>query len=332
MPQPKLGDVAALAGVSPTTVSRVLNNRGYISEATRAKVYDAMKQIGYRPNAIARSLQGQKSQLIGLIFPSVANPFYGEMAYRIESHLADHGYKTILCNSNDHPESEQRYLDMLLANQVDGVITGAHSHVVENFPHFGAPLVTIDRVDTGKAPNVSCDNFDGAYRATRLLIETGATHIAHITSTLSPDNKRQQGYHHAIQEAGLTPYLLELGFTTPHATTREKIESYLQENPQVTAIFASNDLYAAAVLDYARTHQLSVPHDLQVIGFDGTEATRSLLPHLTTVVQPIDTIASHAVDHLIHTIAGHSEPLNPSDCLPVSIHLGSTTRPPQDSF
>lgn len=325
MPQPKLGDVAALAGVSPTTVSRVLNNRGYISEATRAKVYDAMKQIGYRPNAIARSLQGQKSQLIGLIFPSVANPFYGEMAYRIESHLADHGYKTILCNSNDHPESEQRYLDMLLANQVDGVITGAHSHVVENFPHFGAPLVTIDRVDTGKAPNVSCDNFDGAYRATRLLIETGATHIAHITSTLSPTNKRQQGYLTALAEAGLTPYLLELGFTTPHATTREKIESYLQENPQVTAIFASNDLYAAAVLDYARDRGMTVPEQLQVIGFDGTEAVRSLLPHLTTVVQPIDAIAQRAVAQLCHAMSGAEEALAGCNVLPVDIYQGSTT-------
>lgn len=159
MPKPKLGDVAALAGVSPTTVSRVLNNRGYLSETTRVKVFDAMQQLGYRPNAIARSLQGQKSQLIGLVFPSVANPFYGEMAYRIESHLADIGYKTILCNSNDHPESEQRYLDMLIANQVDGVITGAHSQVVANFPHLGAPLITIDRQHTGRGPNISCDNF-----------------------------------------------------------------------------------------------------------------------------------------------------------------------------
>ncbi|MCR8526211.1 LacI family transcriptional regulator, partial [Escherichia coli] len=142
MSQPKLSDVAALAGVSPTTVSRVLNNRGYLSEKTRSSVFEAMKTLGYRPNAIARSLQGRKSQLIGLVFPSVAHPFYGEMAYRLESHLADAGYKTILCNSGDRPEAEQRYLDMLLANQVDGVITGAHSQLVAQFPLMGAPLVT----------------------------------------------------------------------------------------------------------------------------------------------------------------------------------------------
>ena len=92
MAKPKLSDVAARAGVSPTTVSRVLNNRGYLSESTRTKVHNAMRELGYRPNAIARSLQGQRSQTVGLIFPTVANPFYGEMVYRLESYLAEAGY------------------------------------------------------------------------------------------------------------------------------------------------------------------------------------------------------------------------------------------------
>ena len=104
MAKPKLSDDAALAGGSPTTVSRVLNNRGYLSENTRTKVHEAMRELGYRPNAIARSLQGQRSQMVGLIFPTVANPFYGEMVYRLESYLAEEGYRVILCNSDDHPE------------------------------------------------------------------------------------------------------------------------------------------------------------------------------------------------------------------------------------
>ncbi|WP_298489841.1 LacI family DNA-binding transcriptional regulator [uncultured Rothia sp.] len=93
MAKPKLSDVAARAGVSPTTVSRVLNNRGYLSENTRTKVHEAMRELGYHPNAIARSLQGQRSQTVGLIFPTVANPFYGEMVYRLESYLAEEGYR-----------------------------------------------------------------------------------------------------------------------------------------------------------------------------------------------------------------------------------------------
>ena len=129
MAKPKLSDVAALAGVSPTTVSRVLNNRGYLSEATRTKVHEAVQQLGYRPNAIARSLQCQRSQTVGLIFPTVANPFYGEMVYQLENHLADAGYRVILCNSEDHPEQEKRYLDMLFANPVDGIITAGQTSI-----------------------------------------------------------------------------------------------------------------------------------------------------------------------------------------------------------
>ncbi|WP_237225330.1 LacI family DNA-binding transcriptional regulator [Rothia nasisuis] len=329
MPKPKLGDVAALAGVSPTTVSRVLNNRGYLSEATRVKVFDAMQQLDYRPNAIARSLQGQKSQLIGLVFPSVANPFYGEMAYRIESHLADIGYKTILCNSNDHPESEQRYLDMLIANQVDGVITGAHSQVVANFPHLGAPLVTIDRSDTGRGPNISCDNEAGAHQATQLLIDGGARNLLHITSTRSEANRRQQGYLRAVSQAEVPHSVLALGFTTAHHTKQETIINYLDANPQVDGIFASNDVYAAMVLNYANRAGRAVPGDLQVVGFDGTEYTRSLLPKLTTVVQPIDAIAQRAVAQLVHAMNDPEKELTGSNTLPVSIHPGGTVRNPQ---
>lgn len=326
MPQPKLSDVAALAGVSPTTVSRVLNNRGYLSEKTRTGVFAAMKELGYRPNAVARTLQGQKSQLIGLVFPSVAHPFYGEMAYRIESHLADIGYKTILCNSEDHPDAEQRYLDMLLANQVDGVITGAHSQLAAQFPQSGLPLITIDRAETGKMPNVRCDNYDGGTRATTLLLERGATELLHITSTASPNNLRQQGYTDVLTERGLTPRVLELGFDTPQSTKMELITSYLAQHPHIDAVFASNDIYAAMVLSYAHERGLKVPEDLQVIGFDGTASTRALIPHLATVIQPIDAIAQRAVARLIHAISGEETVLAGEDILPVSLYRGSTLR------
>lgn len=327
MPQPKLGDVAALAGVSPTTVSRVLNNRGYLSEATRTKVYEAMRQLNYRPNAIARSLQGQKSLLVGLVFPTVSNPFYGEMAYRIESHLTTIGYKTILCNSNDHPESEQRYLDMLIANQVDGVITGAHSSLVAEFPHLGAPLVTIDRAETGRAPNIRCDNYDGAYRASTLLAERGSRNILHITSTASHHNLRQQGYRAALAEHSLTPVVLELGFDTPVDAQRTMIADYLGAHPEVDGVFASNDLYASMVLDFARETGISVPEELQVIGFDGAPVTRVFLPQLATVQQPIDAIAQRAVARLLHSISGSEEPLAGEDVLPITLVEGGTVRP-----
>lgn len=114
----KLTDVAAKAGCSVTTVSRVINNYGYISQKTRKKVHEAMRELNYQPNSVARSLQGKKTKLIGLIFPDVSNPFFGELVSKIEDQLFNHGYKTILCNAGSDTEKERTYLQMLMANQV----------------------------------------------------------------------------------------------------------------------------------------------------------------------------------------------------------------------
>ena len=126
--RPKLTDVATRAGVSPTTVSRVINNHGYISEKTRQKVMQAMDELNYQPNSLARSLHGKSTHLIGVIFPSITNPFYAELVQHVEERLFNAGYKVILCNSAQDKEKERDYLKMLLANQVDGIIAGtAHA-------------------------------------------------------------------------------------------------------------------------------------------------------------------------------------------------------------
>ena len=332
MSKPKLGDVAARAGVSPTTVSRVLNNRGYLSQRTREKVYDAMRELGYRPNAIARSLKGQRSRMVGLVFPTVANPFYAEMVYRIESFLADAGYRVILCNSDDHPDLEEQYFEMLLSNQVDGIITGAHSQVVANLPHVQAPLVTVDRPGTQKYPNIRADNYAGARMAVEHLVATGARNILHITSTVSEQNLRLAGYRDALTAAGMIPQVLELGFRTPLPRKRELIERYLKESTageHVDAVFASNDTYAAMTLSWARTRNLCVPQDFQVVGF-------------ATVVQPIEQIAARAVQRLLQTIesgrqgrpddtpsphkSDKEQQGSTADVFPVHLHEGGTLR------
>ncbi|EHM00107.1 transcriptional regulator, LacI family [Lentilactobacillus parafarraginis F0439] len=122
--QPKLTDVAKLAGVSVTTVSRVINDRGYLSAATKEKVFAAMQQLNYQPSLAARVLQGKQFKLVGLIFASLENPLIAEVVEEIENRLFAKGYKAIICNSMDNPQKEQQYLKMLMANQVDGIITG----------------------------------------------------------------------------------------------------------------------------------------------------------------------------------------------------------------
>ena len=141
----KLTDVAALAGVSPTTVSRVINKKGYLSQKTVTKVNEAMRTLGYKPNNLARSLQGKSAKLIGLIFPNIRNIFYAELIEHLEIELFKHGYKTILCNSEKDPIKEKEYLEMLGANQVDGIISSSHNLGIDDYEKVEAPIVAFDR-------------------------------------------------------------------------------------------------------------------------------------------------------------------------------------------
>ena len=131
--RPKLTDVAKKAGVSVTTVSRVINDYGYISQKTRDKVFAAMEELNYQPNSLARSLHGKSTNLVGLIFPAITNPFFAELVEKIEQKLFSEGYKVILCNAGSDKEKEREYLKMLLANQVDGIIAGAHNLGIDEY-------------------------------------------------------------------------------------------------------------------------------------------------------------------------------------------------------
>ena len=150
--RPKLTDVAKKAGVSATTVSRVINNYGYLSQQTKEKVYAAMKELNYQPNSLARSLHGKSTKLIGLIFPSVTNPFFAELVEEIENKFFNAGYKVILCNSADNKEKERAYIRMLIANQVDGIIAGAHNLGIEEYNKVGLPIVSFDRKLSDQIP------------------------------------------------------------------------------------------------------------------------------------------------------------------------------------
>lgn len=335
MVNPTLEDVAAIAGVSPTTVSRVLNNRGYLSEKTKQKVFAAMQELDYRPNAIARSLQNKKTKIVALIFPTVAHPFYGAMATYLEERLSNRGYRVILCNSQDHPERERDYIDMLLSHHVDGVITGAHSDAIANYPTLRSALVTIDREQSQRYPNIRCDNYGGARKATSALIDAGAHHIVHITSTRSDTNQRQRGYLDVMQENNLEPRILEVGFAAESAAKNRAITDYLDQHPEVDAVFGSNDTYAAYALNWAQVQEKKVPQDFQVVGFDGTQAIHSLLPHLATVVQPIEDMAERAVERLVeamesstpHEVMADESRLE-NDVFPTVFRPGTTVRLP----
>ncbi|MEK5379915.1 LacI family DNA-binding transcriptional regulator [Niallia sp. FSL W8-0635] len=321
--KPKISDVARVAGVSPTTVSRVLNNRGYIGEETRKKVQEAMEELNYFPNDIARSLFIKKTYLIGVIFPTTSNPFYGQLIFHLENYANSLGYKILLCNSQGREDKEKSYLHMLQRNQVDGIIAGAHNRGIEEYDIPNLPVVGFDRYLSKNTPVVSSDNYDGGRKATQLLINKKCNHIIHINGPSdleTPANLRRKAYEEVMKEHGRNPITYEtLG------DNEATINKLFEEHPEVDGIFASDDLIAATVLRVAKKRNRKIPYDLKVIGYDGTDTTKVLLPELSTIAQPIKDIAETCVDLLIKQIDGKWDEKEQQTILPVKLIESETT-------
>lgn len=320
MKKPKLEDVAKLAGVSRTTVSRVLNNRGYISDETRKKVHHAVETLNYHPNEIARSLFINKTNIIGLIFPSTNNPFYAEMIQNLESSFESLGYKVLLCNSGGRIDKERAYLDMLQRHQVDGIISGAHNRGIEIYEKTRLPIVSIDRYLAPHVPVVSSDNYAGGVLATSHLIEKGCKHIIHINGPIdleTPANLRRKAYEDTMRRHELPYRTYEISNTV--------VQDLFDENPDVEGIFGSDDIIATQILREAKRRGYKVPEELKVVGYDGADITRILKPELTTIQQPIEAMAKLAVRLLIDQIDGKKDQITLDNNLSVKIIESETT-------
>ena len=298
----KLTDVAKLAGVSPTTVSRVINKKGYLSEKTIQKVNDAMRELGYKPNNLARSLQGKSAKLIGLIFPNIRHVFYAELIDKLEHELFKKGYKTIICNSEHDSEKEREYIEMLEANQVDGIISGSHNLGIEDYNRVTAPIISFDRNLSPGIPVVSSDNYGGGVLAAQTLVKTGANDIIMITgndNSNSPTGLRHAGFASILPDAPI------INVSSDFSPVRKEMEIkniLTQQKPD--AIFASDDLTAILIINIAKELGISVPDQLKVIGYDGTYFIENYYPQLTTVKQPLEEIAFLCVELLLQKIDG----------------------------
>ena len=316
----KLTDVAELAGVSPTTVSRVINNKGYLSEKTKQKVQEAMKTLGYKPNNLARGLQGKSAQLIGLIFPNISNIFYSELIEYLEIELFKHGYKVIICNSQNDPAKEREYIEMLEANQVDGIISSSHNLGIDDYERVTAPIIAFDRNLAPNIPIISSDNFEGGKLAAKTLQKNGCQNIIMLTgsdNTDSPTSLRALGFSFQIPDGKI--------FKVPNtlSTIRREMEikSILASN-KPDGIFVSDDLTAILVMKIANQLDLKIPDDLKIIGYDGTSFIEKFFPQLTTIQQPIGEIANLIVDILLKKI--NNEKTSKDYVLPISLLPGSS--------
>ncbi|ADL69404.1 transcriptional regulator, LacI family [Thermoanaerobacterium thermosaccharolyticum DSM 571] len=301
-------DVAEKAGVTVTTVSRVLNNRGYISEKTRKKVYEAMKELNYQPNELARSLYRRKSYLIGLLIPSVSHPFFAELTSYIEYYAYQNDYKILLCNSLQDVEKEKDYINMLKRHQVDGIIIGSHTLKTEQYLNVNLPIVAIDRYFSEKIPYVASDNYNGGVLATKLLIQNGCRKIAHISGPLilnTPANNRYKAFMDVVKEHNIENVVVETKLNVFDTDEYKKlIIKLFTDHPDIDGVFASSDLIAATIINAAREIGKEVPKDLKIVGYDDISIAKTIVPPLTTIRQPIEEMAKKTIEIILDQIDG----------------------------
>ena len=314
-------DVAREAGLTVGTVSRVLNNRGYISEATRQKVYQVMKELNYQPNEVARSLSKSRTNTIGVIVPHIVHPYFAKLISNLEKAASNQGYKMLLCNSREERERELEYLDMLKSNRVAGLILCSATVKTESLAGLDIPVITLERnVGMGTA-SVECDNYQGGAMAAKHLIDCGCKYLINlggVEQTEMPADSREVGFFDMCSKYGVTGITRKSRENEYYAMEYHAyIEKIILENPQADGIFASSDLIAAQVLQVCSRLGIKVPEQMKVVGFDDVNVASLTIPTITTIHQPVKEMAETAVELIIKSNKGEMIPTR--TLLPVSL-------------
>ena len=326
MAKPKQSDVARLAGVSQTTVSQVLNNAAAFSvpQETRQRVIDAVSQLGYIPNGLARSLRTQKTSTIASVIPDIANPFYPALERGIQDVAEARGHDLIVYNTDGEPDKERRCLDSLLRGRVDGVV-GVFFHLsvadLQRLQARNIAAVLLEEPGIGGAPSadvdrVYVDNAKAAHAAVAYLLAQGHRKISMLSGPPGTLTSRTGGYVQALRghpQAAEPHIIVTPGFT--ETCGHDGMQRALQRSPLPDAVFAANDLMAMGALRALRKAGVRVPDDLALFGFDDIPVARLLTPALSTVSQFQEQLGRRAAELLFERMenpevgAGRSEEL-----------------------
>lgn len=308
-------DIAAKAGVSLSTVSRVLNGKAKkyrISKQTAALVLEHAESLGYRPNKMAQGLRLRKSDTVGLLVPDISNPFFAYVARIIQTQAYEEGYSLILCNTNEDLATEIEQIELMKSKLIDGLIVmpvGTDYAHLQALLDAGLPLVLLDRCfDALPANSVVVDNYDGALTATRYLIDRGHERIAIIQGL--PDTytntQRMRGYLDALREHGLPVrdhYIVGRDYRRETGYIETRLLLNLDEPP--TAIFTTSDLITLGALQAIAEERLTIPDDISIVSFDDTDFAPFLAAPLTAVRQPKELMGEFAVKMLIDAMNGN---------------------------
>lgn len=301
-------DVAKAAGVSTATVSRVLSNGNHVRPEVRQKVMEAVERLGYRPNLVARSLRSQQSNTIGLIVSDIRNPFFTSLSRAVEDTAYEQGYTVFLCNTDENPEKEKMYLNLMRDESVAGVIFSPTRQTASNFATFSRayPIVIVDRtVGNAEVDMVLLDNVDSGYRLTKHLLENGYRRIAALCGEMSTTGKeRYTGYEKAIREYDLTPLSELVKFVQPRPEAGHDATLKLLDGAnKPDAILTTNSLLAVGALQAIRERNLTIPDDVALVTFDETTWASLVQPAITLIEQPTYEIGQTATELLLQRIA-----------------------------
>ncbi|KPL85679.1 LacI family DNA-binding transcriptional regulator [Herpetosiphon geysericola] len=306
-------DVAKAANVSTATVSRVLAKHPHVRPALRERVLAAVAQLEYRPNLIARNLRSQQSKTLGLIVSDIRNPFFTAVSRAVEDTAYAHGYNLLLCNTDENPEKELLYLQLMGAEQVAGVIFSPTLQTLNRWHelHLSFPTVLIDRsLRSGDVDAVLLDNLSAGSLLAQHLLSQGYRRIGAIFGEASTTGReRQRGFEAALHDAGLSIQPEYVRFVRPQSeagyhTTLELLG--LPEPPQV--IFTSNSLLTAGALQAIREQGLHIPAQIGLVGFDDTAWASLVQPAITVLAQPTDEIGRSATELLLQRVADPQRP------------------------
>jgi len=308
-------DVARAAQVSTSTVSHVINGTRYVSPDTRERVLQAMAELNYSPNRLARSLRNNRTLTLGVLLPNSANPFFAELLLGIENVCFERGYNIIMGNASDDPQRELEYLQVLLSRQVDGILlisTGAYNESLALLASHETPVVMVDRTaDIPTVDEILTANKQGGVLATEYLLGLGHRRIGCITgpSYLTPSAERVEGYTEALQTAGVPlDEALIVNGDFLHESGYRATRQLLALPVPPTAIFACNDLMAVGAICALHEAGLGVPEDVSVVGYDDIPLASYTVPRLTTIAQPAREIGQLAAERLIARLQHNSTP------------------------
>ena len=341
---PTIVEVANRAGVSAITVSRVVNDSGPVSSEVRARVQEAIAEIGYVPNAVARSLRSRRTDTIALVVTDMTNPFFTTVAHGVEAAVGDCGMMLLICSTDEGDAKEERYVRMLLQRQVDGILlvpAGSGAAAIGQCREQGTPLVVVDRRlprgggDGARADAVRADSKAGAFELGRLLVSLGHKTMAVLTGPRSVPtaDDRAAGFRRAVAAGeGLRPPRVYRGAFSIESG-REMAKRALAATPRPTALFAANNFIAIGVLHALDEMKVRVPEDVAVVGFDDLPPAMVTFPFLTVAAQPAYEMGRRSVAMLLERIAGGRGPGQPYQevVLPTQLVVRRSSGDPLDA-